>query len=250
MSTLPLVLLHGWGLNLRVFDPLAAELGDRHPVLRIDLPGHGRSLFDAAATTFEQQAEQLLAQIPERCILVGWSLGGQFALHLAHLVPERVRGLVLIASTPRFVASSDWSAGMKAPYLEAFATRLATGWQGVLEEFLAMQVRGGRDSARVLAELHTALRLHGLPDPRALAAGLGFLRDNDLRTLATNLALPVLLVSGQHDRVTPPAASAWLAQQLRRARHVDIPRAGHAPFLSHVDETAALIDTFATGLAA
>ncbi len=46
---MPLVCLHGWGMNLRAFDPLRAALGDAHGSWALDLPGHGRSEWHDAA---------------------------------------------------------------------------------------------------------------------------------------------------------------------------------------------------------
>lgn len=242
---LPWVLLHGWGLNLRVFDALAAVLARDGRVVRIDLPGHGRSAFDPASASFDAQVRAVLAAMPDAALVAGWSLGGQFALKLAQLAPARVRGVVTIASTPRFVADDGWTAGMNPAFLETFAARLAADWRAVLEEFLALQVRGSRDADAVLDALRESLAAQGAPDPRALAAGLGFLRDNDLRDTASRLACPALCLSGQHDRVTPPAASAWLAKAMPHARAVELPRAGHAPFLSHPAETLAELQAFA-----
>ena len=51
------------------------------------------------------------------------------------------------------------------------------------------------------------------------------------------------MVSGQHDRITPSGAAGWLAATMPRARTVELPRAGHAPFLSHQpDFTQALLE--------
>lgn len=245
------VLLHGWGLNLRVFDDVTASLiAQGATVQRVDLPGHGGSPFDDAAASFEAQVDALLATLPARAIVAGWSLGGQFALELARRAPDRVQGLVLLASTPRFVARDDWPAGMRPVFLDAFASQLATSWRQVLEEFLSLQVRGSRDAPEVLRSLHAALEARGQPDPRALVAGLAFLRDNDLRSGVREIRCPTLLISGQHDRITPPAASAWLAATMPDARHVELPRAGHAPFLSHPSETFARLQEFAARLGA
>jgi len=245
------LLLHGWGLNLRVFDGVAASLvAHGATVHRADLPGHGHSPFDEAAASFDAQVDALLATLPPRAIVAGWSLGGQFALELARRAPDRVQGLVLLASTPRFIASKDWSAGMKPVFLDAFATQLATRWREVLEEFLSLQVRGSRDAAGVLHSLHAALEARGQPDPRALVAGLGFLRDNDLRAGVRDIRCPSLLIRGLHDRITPTAASAWLADAMPDARHVDLPRAGHAPFLSHPTETLEQLEDFAARIGA
>src|SRR5205807_1852267 len=78
-----LVLLHGWGLNLRVWDGLAGALTARFRVIAIDLPGHGRSDWDASAGTPAAQAwrvHETLAPLTRRYALLGWSLGGQGAL--------------------------------------------------------------------------------------------------------------------------------------------------------------------------
>ena len=81
-----LVLLHGWGLNVRVWDGLAAALCDRFRIISIDLPGHGRSAWLPERSSLEQQAAQVaetVAAIAAEYSLLGWSLGGQIALQLA-----------------------------------------------------------------------------------------------------------------------------------------------------------------------
>lgn len=242
MSALPLVCLHGWGLNGRVFDDL------RHrwpgPVLAPDLPGHGAAPWTGEARTLDDWAQWLAAQLPPQCALLGWSLGGQLALRLAAQAPQRVRRLVLVATTPRFLAGAGWDAGLAPAVLQRFADGLAGDWRATLAEFLQLQVRGSRDAAQVLAGLQQAMLGQGGAHPPALTAGLALLRDTDLRTAVAAVAVPALVVSGQHDRVTPPQAGAWLAAALPQARHLLLPRAGHAPFLSHPDEFCAHLADF------
>lgn len=233
MNPLPLVCLHGWGLNRQVFK----GLGERWPgpLRALDLPGHGGApLADTA--TLEAWADALLPQLPARCALLGWSLGGQLALQLAQRAPAQVERLVLVATTPRFVAAPDWIHGMTPAALQRFAAGLNRDWQGTVDEFLQLQVRGSRDADQALRQLQQALLGCGAADPQALAAGLQILHDSDLRPSATGVTAPALVISGQHDRVTQPAAAAWLAAALPQARHVQMPRAGHAPFLSHPDD--------------
>ena len=141
--------------------------------------------------------------------------------------------LVLVATTPRFVADAQWTAGMAPVVMQRFADQLARDWHATVEEFLQLQVRGSRDATTALAALQSALQDHGEAQPQALAAGLDILRDADLRAVACGIATETLVLSGQHDRITPPEASAWLAAKMPRARHLSLPRAGHAPFLSH-----------------
>ena len=75
-----LVLLHGWGLNLRVWDGLIREMSKSFRMITVDLPGHGRSAWNPKASTPAAQAWQIhaaLESVSTRYSLLGWSLGGQ-----------------------------------------------------------------------------------------------------------------------------------------------------------------------------
>lgn len=228
----PLVLLHGWGLNLRVFDALRAQLAQHYAVTALDLPGHGASPWPAGCTP-ERQLQLIGRSIPPGATLIGWSLGGQLALALAAQPALAVRRLVLIATTPRFVQAADWPHGLPAETLQQFSHELERDSAATLASFLELQVRGSRDSGATLAALRAALAQHGAPQPPALRAGLALLAQTDLRALAPTLTVPTLLVVGASDRITPPGAAQALAALLPDARLLELPRAGHAPFLSH-----------------
>jgi pimeloyl-[acyl-carrier protein] methyl ester esterase len=243
-------MLHGWGLNLRVFDPLAAALESTRRLLRMDLPGHGRSPWDPRAATLAGHAmlvrDELAALVDsDRPVSVlGWSLGGQIAVELAIAAPELVDRLVLIATTPRHTTTHDWPHGMPAAVLGAFEARLESDWREAVREFLELQVRGSSEGERVLRDLQAALLAHGEADPRALAAGLASFETADLRERLELVRQPALLIAGQHDRITPPRASRALAEGLSRGDYLEFRRAGHAPFLSHAAETAAAVQEF------
>jgi pimeloyl-[acyl-carrier protein] methyl ester esterase len=242
-AAVPLVLLHGWGLNLRVFDGLRAALGPEQRIVAIDLPGHGASPW-----TGQTSAQQWLASIgglvPRGATLLGWSLGGQLALQLASQPSLAVRRLVLIATSARFVRADDWPHGMAAATLQQFAAQLERDPQQTVAEFLELQVRGSLDAAAVRANLQHALLQHGTARPEALRAALALLEHNDLRPLARGINIPALVVTGQHDRVTPPQAGQALAQLLPHGQLLQIPRAGHAPFLSHLPQVSAALLEF------
>jgi pimeloyl-[acyl-carrier protein] methyl ester esterase len=245
-----LVLLHGWGLNLRVWDGLTRELSKSFRVIAIDLPGHGGSAWNPKARTPAEQAWQVhaaLASRSDRYSLLGWSLGGQIALDLAAAMPGNVERLVLVATTPRFAATEDWPYGMPTASLEKLAAQLRTNYKRTVSEFLELQVRGSAVSERVLAELHNSLFSHGEAHPKALVAGLATLKSSDLRSMLSLVRAPALVIAGQYDRVTLPAASRALAEALPDARYVEFRRAAHAPFLSHTEEFATLVTRFLQG---
>ncbi len=239
----PLVLLHGWGMNLRVFDRLRTALEPHHRVTAIDLAGHGNSPWTAERPP-QQQLASLAAALPRGAVLVGWSLGGQLALQLAADPALAVRRLVLIASSPRFVRADDWPHGLPVATLRQFAGLLEHNAGKTIDDFIELQLRGSADAAAVRATLHDSLRRHGAAEPAALAAGLEMLEHNDLRALARDIQVPALVIAGQYDRVTVPAAGQALSQLLPRAQLVTIRRAGHAPFLSHAGEVSAALLAF------
>ncbi len=244
-----LVLLHGWSLNLRVWDGLVRLLAPRFRVIAIDLPGHGRSDWDPRASTPAAQAwrvHETLAPITDRYTLLGWSLGGQLALDLAAALPAGVERLVLIATTPKFLKSSTWRCGTPRPLLARLVHRLHCESERAVSDFLALLASGSAPGtvARVLSKLRAALRIHGAACPEALTAGLARLRDGDLRRALPLVRVPALVVAGQRDRIIRPTAVRALARALPDAHYVELAGAAHAPFLSHPVQFARQLSGF------
>jgi pimeloyl-[acyl-carrier protein] methyl ester esterase len=238
-----LVLLHGWSLNLRVWDPLVQALAPHYRVITVDLPGHGGSDWDPRAASPAAQAwrvHETLEPLTERYCLLGWSLGGQVALDLAAALPAHIDALALIAATPRFLRGAGWRCGTPRAQLARLIHRLYANSHKAVNEFLALAARGSapRTSAHVLHTLRRALKSDGWAHPAALASGLARLRDTDLRAGLGRVEVPTLVVAGQRDRIVRAAASRALARRIRAARYVEIRGAAHAPFLSHPGQFA------------
>lgn len=247
-----LVLLHGWGMNLGVWDPLAETLGRRFRLIAIDLPGHGRSDWDGAAHTPAAQAwrvHETLAPLTTRYHLLGWSLGGQFALDLAAAMPAGIERLVLVATTPRFLRGPGWRCGTAPASLAKLAAQLCADPEGAVGAFVRQQVRGlaPRTGGRVLDSLIAALVRYGRAQPQALAWGLVRLAEGDLRPTLPLVRKPTLVIAGQEDRVTPPAASRALARALPKGIFRAVRGAGHVPFLSHAGQFVSLVEEFLRG---
>jgi pimeloyl-[acyl-carrier protein] methyl ester esterase len=231
-----LVLLHGWALHGGMWGPWLDELA-RHARLHIvDLPGHGHSPWSDGLKGLPELARAVGQHVPREASLLGWSLGGMIALELARQAPGLAGALILVATTPKFVAGDDWEHGMQAAVLGEFARGLAGDHRATVQNFLALQTRGDERSLETLRLLRRNLEAHGPPDTRALEAGLEILSTTDLREALAGIALPTLVIAGDHDRLTPPGAGRALAAALPQARYREIPRSGHAPFLSHGPE--------------
>jgi 2-succinyl-6-hydroxy-2,4-cyclohexadiene-1-carboxylate synthase len=96
-----IVLLHGFGGTRHAWEAVLAHLpAERYRPLALDLPGHG-DLTDAPRPIgFDGCVVSVLDRSPSRFALVGYSMGGRIALHLALAAPERVERLVLVSTSP------------------------------------------------------------------------------------------------------------------------------------------------------
>jgi pimeloyl-[acyl-carrier protein] methyl ester esterase len=238
-----LALVHGWGMNARVFDALADALAGDFDVRAINLPGHGGR--DALSrNTLQTWADDLAQQLPDNATLLGWSLGGQVAMRAALDHPHKIARLILLASTPRFVAAEDWPRGVASDDLQAFGSALLADPQATLLRFLSLQTRGMPGQKTLQQQLRQTLLAAPAPRRDALAGGLAILRDTDLRDELPRLMQPALVLHGALDALTPPAAGTWLARVLPAAQHVELARAAHAPHLSHGADVVAAIGRF------
>lgn len=226
-----LVLLHGWGLHSIVWDDIMPALLAHFRVTVIDLPGMGQSPMPAGDYTLDYLAEQVAAVLPEKCHLMGWSLGGLVALELAAGRPQQVLSLTMVAATPKFVAEGDWP-GVDRLLFDRFMQIFDEDAEGTLIRFLALNCKDAstvRDDVRKLKDI---LYFCGLPAPRALRGGLTVLRDTDLRSKLPALQQPLLMLFGEHDNIVPVNVADKLASQYQVAVLADV---SHVPFVSQPD---------------
>jgi pimeloyl-[acyl-carrier protein] methyl ester esterase len=240
-----LVLLHGWAMHSGIFAPLARELVPHFRLHLVDLPGHGFSRDDAGHLELADCARRIAAATP-RAIWLGWSLGGLVALRAALDAPMQVRGLVMIAASPRFVVGPDWAQGIAAPVFAEFAAGLANDYRKTIERFIALETMGSEQSRAELRELKVRVFERGEPSMSALNEGLAILDSADLREEVSHLAMPSLWIAGRRDRLIQPAAMRWAAERAR-GRYVECD-SGHAPFLAHAAALANAIAAFAMEL--
>lgn len=189
----------------------------------------------------------MAATLPPAATVCGWSLGALVALDLAIHYPERVRRLVMIGGTPRFVGGTDWPHGLGADTVTAFRREFTNEPATVLRRFRALQVLGDarrRDTGARLEEALSAVTPNAA-QTAALAEGLTILAGSDLRADVARVTQPALLIHGAHDALMPVGAAHWLAGALPAARLEVFGDCGHAPLLAHAADCAALLRDFA-----
>lgn len=238
-----LALIHGWGMHGGVWDGVREVLAQRFRLHIVDLPGYGGSPAIEPGT-LENLARTVAAALPDEIHVCGWSLGGQAALEMARLFPEKPASLVLVGTTPCFATREDWFSAVPREVLLEFAAALETDYEGTLKRFLALQARGDDEVKMVLKRLRDSLFAKGRPDVAVLRAGLAILLESDLREPAATINTPTLLLHGERDLLAPVAAAHWLAERMPAARLEIVAGAAHAPFLSHPEKFTEIMSGF------
>lgn len=239
-----LVLIHGWAMHGGIFAPLSSRLRDRFRLHLVDLPGHGHSHDYRAGSLDPRELAARIAAATPPAIWLGWSLGGLVALQAALDHPESVQGLVQVASSPRFVRGADWPHAVPATLFAEFGTALVSRFRAAIERFLALETLGSAHAQEELRELRQHVFERGDPSQPALQEGLALLDRCDFRAQLPALGVPSLWIAGRRDRIVPPAAMQWSADQCARGEYLEL-SAGHAPFLSHAAAVDDALSAFA-----
>jgi 2-succinyl-6-hydroxy-2,4-cyclohexadiene-1-carboxylate synthase len=217
----PVVLLHGSGGNHAVWYQQVPVLAQKYRVITWDQRGFGRSTNvkrQASIANAVQDFEALLVHLGiPRAHVVGQSMGGWTAMGFALKHPERVRSLVLAdtiagAFTPEATRAAE--SALKRPGPDQLPITRHPGLSDAL---------GARDPAKAFL-----YRQMGGPSPPGMRENLyqtSYPLD-DIR----RISVPVLMIVGADDQTFPPAAIRSVAAEIKGAKVVELPDAGHSPY--------------------
>jgi len=226
-----LTLIHGWGMNASVWSEILPVLRQDYRVTVLDLPGHGDSA-GASFSDLPSLASQVLDVMPEKTVLLGWSLGGLVALWLASVEPERFGKALLVSSSPCFVQRPGWPAALEHGVFDAFFNGLEQDYMATLKRFLALQLKGAEDARNLVRSLGERLNARP-PKKQALIQGLGVLNDEDQRSRLCALGGRVSMLLGARDTLVPSRVARELASACPEADVEVLQDAGHMPFITH-----------------
>lgn len=229
----PILLLHGLTSRADHWEAVAGALAQQRRVFALDARGHGDSDWasDAAYAVdahFADVVTALDALAVERCILVGYSMGGSVAILTAGALPERVERLVVVDSYP-------------APEMTAGSRRIA-------ERLAQAHHDGALDGSAWEAWRRSGRRF----DPaiaRKMAEELakGDPRRADLWSLWDALSCPVLLVRGALSTVLPADLAGEMLARQPQAQLITVPDVAHPIPFARPTELAGLIERFING---
>ncbi len=239
-----LVLLHGWGMSSQIWDSILSSLTPYFYVTTIDLPGLGRSVADTTPS-LQSIAFEVAKQVERPSIWLGWSLGGVVATQIAVDHPEKVRGLVTVASNPCFVSREDWPCAMPAETYQQFKSAVNVNPIKALSRFSMLQVQGGHNAKPLLKCLKDIVEQSS---PSHLMATLEIL-EGDYRALWAQVQKPALHLLGSVDALVPESLADGLEEIVPDHDVVMFNAAGHLPFLAFPQAFVESLAIFARGLA-
>ena len=238
------LLIHGFPLDSRMWKRQVDALSGDFMVLAPDLDGHGNAPRGAPLRTVDDIAssiaDRLTTATVDRVHVAGFSMGGYVALAFLRLFPDRVISLALVDSR----ANADNDAGRAGR--DEMAAKIREQGSGVAAA--AMLPRMFTDAVADSARRETERWM--LAQPReALVADLEAMRDRpDATPMLADIRIPVLVIVGDQDPITPPADSQAMAAAIPGARLVTITGASHLAPVEQPDQVnRALRDFLTTG---
>ena len=240
-----LVLLHGWASSSKIWRDWLPYLSGRFSLTLIDVPGLGQSTL-SEKYSIDAIVDAIFPLLPQKCSLLGWSLGGVIATLLAQkmsatgcesaakLKRHELTALITIASNPCFVAQNDWVTAMPNFMFEQFQTNLINDKQKALARFFLLQVQKGRVSKEILKTLKAVASEE---NPADLQHSLSLL-NIDTRAVLATLNTPSYHVFGEFDQLIPAAITSELEKLSPFITTKIINGAGHLPFLSDAEQVA------------
>jgi pimeloyl-ACP methyl ester carboxylesterase len=242
----PLVLLHAFPLNGRMFEGQMEAFSGRRRVVAPDYPGFGRSPRTPAQPDIRYYAEGVRGLLDRlhlgRVVLGGVSMGGYVAFECMRLFPDRVSALVLVNTRP------EPDSGEIRESRNEMALRVAQEGVEVLVELQMKRLlapEAMHDDE--LVQNVRAMILENSPD--GAVAALGAMRERpDSTALLGELDVPTLVVGGEEDDISTPEVMGAMAAKIPGARHVSMPQTGHLSNLEAPEKFNTTLDEFLKGI--
>lgn len=192
-----LVLLHGFMENLSIWSDMETHLSKDFTLLKIDLPGHGKSDILEEVHTMELMAEEVKKVVDyeklDKIHLLGHSMGGYTSLAFAEKFPENLKSLTLFFSTYFADDEEKKEQRIKSYRIikDAFPHYARAGIPNLFNQNERNVLEGKIETA-----LETALSTNNLG---ALACVKGMVSRSDKKHILENLEAKILVIAGKHD---------------------------------------------------
>jgi len=236
-----MVLIHGVGGRLEQWNQFVSQLGGAYRTLRFDQRGMGQSDKPEGPYHINDFIDDTVALMTalgvDNCVLAGCSLGVLVAQGVALKKPERISKLILLAGI----------AGRTDDEKRLVQERLAIVQNGIPGQHFENSVaRWFSDEFReqhpdVIAAYAADNRKN---DPKAYAAAYAVLANTDFADRLQEIALPTLIITGEHDRGSNPRMARFMQESIPNAKAVILPGLRHSLLIEGPDQVLAVVRPF------
>lgn len=248
----PIVFVHGWAMNGRLFDSVRRALDPNAAVLSYDLRAHG-DLRDCPAPTIEKLGKDLAEIVDamqlDGAVLVGWSMGAMIVWDAMSepKIADRVAGVVSIDMSPRITNDRDWTLGLadgRRPESTLKALDdMRNDWSGVTERFVP-RIFAPENVERLRPLIASITAEAGALNGAAMADLWESMAVQDFRRTLRQIETPMLAMHGADSPLYPVATGRFIARTAPNAELSVFQKSGHAPHLEEPERFAATLIGF------
>jgi pimeloyl-ACP methyl ester carboxylesterase len=225
-----LVFIHGLGGDSKLFHKQLRHFSDRYRVVAVDLPGHGRSDWNALPSQ-DDNVFSLLEVIRHEAlsdlVLLGHSMGGGVCFDLYSRMPGKIRAMVLI------------STGAVLPVARELFLMLERDVESFIDYFVTATFS---QNAALLASFAKSGFNQG--DRDIIRNDLLICQSMDYSSMLSDIDIPVLILANRGDRVVPTHITSYLKDRIMNSRYVEFDADGHIPHFDHKDLFNAQVESF------
>lgn len=228
-----IVLIHGWTSDESIWLETQNYFHPRYHVYTLNLP-MATNIYSYRNAVIELIDQNNLDQV----MLVGWSMGTLVAIQVAHQLPNKLKGLILVSSTSRFLEDSQlilteaYMGGIPAALIIRMKKRLSKNREQTITDFYKLMFSPQEQG--LAREINArALNRGRTWDLLEAHAGLDFLAQVDVRAELKGITCPTLLIHGEQDEICPIGGAEFIQRQIPSAQLIIYPGVGHIPFLTN-----------------
>jgi len=241
-----IVLLHGFLESLEIWDYYSENLSKEYRVVRIDLPGHGKSDVINSVHTMELMAEAVKTVLDKegvnKCIMAGHSMGGYTTLAFAEQYPEYLKGLVLFHSA----AHADSEEVKKNR--DRMVKLVEQDRLGFINNFIP-GLFAPDNIKRFSKEIDNLKNSAAQTSKKAIVAALKGMKERTEKiSLLKNITIPVIYIIGKEDSRIPTDVALKQAALPNRCSVLLLGDVGHMGYIEAKDETLKALKCFANQL--
>jgi 3-oxoadipate enol-lactonase len=224
-----LVLSNSLGTDLHMWDAQVAAFTEHFQVLRYDTRGHGGSLVSEGPYTIAQLGQDVLALLDaldlDRVHFCGLSMGGLIGQWLGIHAGARLHKLVVCNTAAKIAGPDVWNPRIETVLRDGPAAMVALRDASIARWFTPEFAAAHADQAQRITDMLAAT------SPEGYAANCAAVRDADFREQLSAIEVPLLVIAGTEDPVTPPAGGHFIQAQVQGAEYTGL----HAAHLSNVE---------------